>query len=169
MFQQHDIAILELAKPVRFTDQVHTICLAENEPASTVTNATVAGWGSTEAFGITFFKNFKFWLNWLYCCIYPGTTFFPQLLLPATVPLMKLPQCKLALMGMGKLLNEQSVCAGGTMKDACQVDLLNLSTVARFWLNMKGQIVFSRVTAVDPWWWQKILSIHAPAGTIRSG
>ncbi|KAK4009045.1 hypothetical protein OUZ56_014186 [Daphnia magna] len=98
---QHDIAILELAKPVRFTDQVHTICLAENEPASTVTNATVAGWGSTEAF---------------------GTTFFPQLLLSATVPLMKLPQCKLALMGMGKLLNEQSVCAGGTMKDACQGD-----------------------------------------------
>ncbi|XP_057376065.1 trypsin-like [Daphnia carinata] len=98
---RNDIAILELVKPVRFTDQVHTICLAESEPASTVTDATVAGWGTTEAF---------------------GTQFVPQMLLSGTVPLVKLPQCKQALLGMGKMLTEQSVCAGGTKTDACTGD-----------------------------------------------
>lgn len=47
---------MELARPVRFTDQVHTICLMK-EKLLTKTEATVAGWGLTQAFGPSCFKS----------------------------------------------------------------------------------------------------------------
>lgn len=51
--QEHDVAVLELVRPVAFTDHVHTICLPdESQPLySAGTSATVAGWGLAEAYG----------------------------------------------------------------------------------------------------------------------
>ncbi|XP_046453324.1 trypsin-1-like [Daphnia pulex] len=96
---QHDLAILELAKPVRFTDQVHTVCLAQKD--SELTDAVVAGWGTTEVY---------------------GTKFYPQLLLSTKVALVKLNQCRRALKEIGRFITDQSICAGGSTSDACAGD-----------------------------------------------
>ena len=51
--QEHDVAVLELVKPVVFSDQVHAICLPSDKAKTPKagTNAIVAGWGLTEAYG----------------------------------------------------------------------------------------------------------------------
>lgn len=51
--QEHDVAVLELVKPVIFTEQIHAICLPDDKAKSPKagTAAIVAGWGLTEAFG----------------------------------------------------------------------------------------------------------------------
>ena len=60
------MAVLELVKPVVFSDQVHAICLPSDKAKSpkTGSNAIVAGWGLTEAYGTVLsichsFKHFQ--------------------------------------------------------------------------------------------------------------
>ena len=45
---------MELAKPISLTDQIHTLCLADEKMKKLVegTELTLAGWGGTTAFGI---------------------------------------------------------------------------------------------------------------------
>lgn len=65
LLQQNDLAILELASAVRFTDQVHTLCLSQKEPSISGVDAVVAGWGSAKSHGnrIVHFNQRKFLFN----------------------------------------------------------------------------------------------------------
>lgn len=51
---ENDMAILELAMPLKFTDQVHSICLPDESMKKIADGIqlVIAGWGVTKAFGI---------------------------------------------------------------------------------------------------------------------
>lgn len=53
LFQANDIAVLQLYQPVKFSDQVHSICLPDGKIKRPANGAqmTIAGWGITLAFG----------------------------------------------------------------------------------------------------------------------
>ena len=55
---ENDMAILELAMPLKFTDQVHSICLPDENMKKIPdgTQLVTAGWGITKAFGTTLTK-----------------------------------------------------------------------------------------------------------------
>lgn len=107
---------------MRFTDQVHTVCLAQKD--SELTDAVVAGWGTTEVYGTCKTKdlsNNSATGHFFFDDDDTGTKFYPQLLLSTNVALVKLNQCRRALKEIGRFITDQSICAGGSTSDACAV------------------------------------------------
>lgn len=96
----YDIAMVKLASPVNFTDNIQPICLPPTDFNATGKMATVAGWGATAEDGETSSR-----------------------LREADIPVISKTQCQSAY-GSNYPITENMLCAGYPQghKDSCQGD-----------------------------------------------
>ncbi|KAI4499079.1 hypothetical protein M0802_005945 [Mischocyttarus mexicanus] len=94
----HDVALLKLRKPVKFTKTVRPVCLpkADSDPAGK--EGTVIGWGRTSEGGML-----------------PGKVHEVQ------VPVWSLTQCRKMKYRANRITNNM-ICAGKGTQDSCQGD-----------------------------------------------
>jgi hypothetical protein len=99
--KHHDIALLKLKTPVKFTDVIKPVCLSSNE-IHVPKNLTVTGFGSTEA----------------------GRSALSERLLKGTIQEFSKDECKRKYKENGKDLIDGQYCANSYNEiDACQVSL----------------------------------------------
>lgn len=94
----HDVALLKLKKPVRFTKTIKPVCLPQPETDPAGKEGTVVGWGRTVEGGML-----------------PGPVH------EVKVPILTLDQCR-KMKYKANRISDNMICAGRGSMDSCQGD-----------------------------------------------
>ncbi|XP_024945953.1 transmembrane protease serine 9 [Cephus cinctus] len=94
----HDVALLKLRKPVKFTKTIKPVCLPQYGTDPAGKEGTVVGWGRTTEGGVL-----------------PGVVHEVQ------VPILSLSQCRQMKYRASRITNNM-ICAGRGAQDSCQGD-----------------------------------------------
>lgn len=94
----HDVALLKLKKPVKFTKTIKPVCLPQSEIDPAGKEGTVVGWGRTIEGGML-----------------PGPVH------EVKVPILTLDQCR-RMKYKANRISENMICAGRGSMDSCQGD-----------------------------------------------